>query len=56
MTRIGFRRGAFLRGYMYDFIEEFAPHLTREVVERAVATTEKEDFERLFKDLKLPEY
>ncbi len=56
VTRIGFRRGAFLRGYMYDFIEEFAPHLTREVVERAVATTEKEDFERLFKDLKLPEY
>ncbi|MFZ5594842.1 MAG: HTH-type transcriptional regulator CysB [Pseudomonadota bacterium] len=34
-TRIGFRRGAYLRGYMYAFIELFAPHLTREVVEHA---------------------
>jgi LysR family cys regulon transcriptional activator len=27
-THIGFRRGMFLRGYMYEFIEQFAPHLT----------------------------
>lgn len=33
MTRIGLRRDVYLRGYVYDFIELFAPHLTRSVVE-----------------------
>ena len=32
-TRIGIRRGAYLRRYLYEFIELFAPHLTRTVVE-----------------------
>ncbi len=36
-TRIGIRRGSYLRGYMYAFIELFAPHLTRKVVEAAMA-------------------
>ncbi len=31
-TRIGIRKGMYLRGYMYAFIELFAPHLTREKV------------------------
>lgn len=35
-TRIGIRRGAYLRGYAYDFIRLFAPHLARDVVERAM--------------------
>ncbi len=36
-TRIGLRRNAYLRGYVYSFIELFAPQLTRQIVERAVA-------------------
>ena len=32
-THIGFRRGLFLREYMYEFIATFAPHLTRKVVD-----------------------
>lgn len=32
-THIGLRHGAYLRGYVYEFISLFAPHLTREVVE-----------------------
>ncbi len=32
-THIGFRQGMFLRAYMYDFISEFAPHLTRELID-----------------------
>ena len=56
VTKIGFRRGTFLRGYMYEFIERFAPHLTRDVVERAVATTDREEFDRLFEGLVLPEH
>lgn len=56
VTKIGFRRGAFLRAYMYDFIETFAPHLTREVVDRAVAATRREDFDLLFDDAALPSH
>ena len=35
-TRIGVPRNAYLRGYVYDFIEMFAPHLSRKVVDGAV--------------------
>ena len=37
LTRLAIRRGTWLRGYVYAFIEAFAPPLTRDVVERAVA-------------------
>ena len=35
-TRIGIRRGNYLRGYIYAFLELFAPHLTRKVVDAAL--------------------
>lgn len=35
-TRIGIRRNTYLRGYVYDFIEMFAPHLTRNAVDTAM--------------------
>lgn len=38
LTKLAVRRGAFLRGYVYDFIETFAPSLGRAVVERAMAS------------------
>ena len=38
-TRIAIRRNEYLRGYAYHFIELFAPHLTREVVAKALHTT-----------------
>jgi LysR family cys regulon transcriptional activator len=43
MTRLAFRRGAFLRGYVFGFIETFASPLTREVVEQAIAKASAED-------------
>ena len=36
LTRLAVRRGTWLRGYVYSFIEAFAPTLTREAVERAL--------------------
>jgi LysR family cys regulon transcriptional activator len=36
-TRIGIRRNAYLRGYVFAFIEFFAPALTRRVVEASLA-------------------
>ena len=35
-TRIAIRRNEYVRGYTYHFIELFAPHLTREVVVKAM--------------------
>ena len=35
-TRVAIRKNEYLRGYTYDFIELFAPHLTREVVSKAL--------------------
>lgn len=43
-TRIGIRRNAYLRGYVYDFIEMFVPHLTRRVIE-ATMRGEGSDYE-----------
>jgi LysR family cys regulon transcriptional activator len=53
VTKIGFKRGAFLRGYMFDFIRLFAPHLTRERVEAAM-NAPKEEVEQMFASLELP--
>ncbi|WP_435628525.1 HTH-type transcriptional regulator CysB [Candidatus Ferrigenium straubiae] len=35
-TRIAIRKNEYLRGYTYDFIELFAPHLTHEAVAKAM--------------------
>ena len=53
-TKIGFRKGSFLRSYMYDFMERFAPHLTRDVVEKAVALRDPIAIEKSFADFELP--
>lgn len=54
MTKIGFRRGTFLRSYMFDFIERFAPHLNRDLVTRAVLLKNNTEIEALFADIELP--
>ncbi len=56
VTKIGFRRGALLRAYMYDFVELFAPHLTRERVDAACAAKSKEEVDSLFERVCLPEH
>lgn len=53
-TMIGCRRGTFLRGYMYEFMELFAPHLTREVVEEAFSKSSRAELEELFSSIDLP--
>ncbi len=44
-TRLGIKRNAYLRRYTYEFIEFFAPHLPRSVVERAVRGEEGSRYE-----------
>ncbi len=54
ITHIGFRRGTFLRRYMYDFIQWFAPHLDRQQVDAAAACATRKEREQLFTDVDLP--
>jgi LysR family cys regulon transcriptional activator len=54
ITHIGFRKGTFLRRYMYDFIGWFAPHLDQDQVDAAVACTTRADREALFAETELP--
>lgn len=40
VTNVGIRRGKYLRGYMYAFLEMFAAHLTRHKVDEAMGQDE----------------
>ncbi|GGA74059.1 LysR family transcriptional regulator CysB [Neiella marina] len=53
-TNICFRKGTFMRGYMYDFIERFASHLNRDLVDQAIAANSPEEMDALFSDIELP--
>jgi LysR family cys regulon transcriptional activator len=41
-THIGFRRGMFLRQYMYEFMHTFASHLNQEVVDEIASINDSE--------------
>ena len=55
-TKLGFRKGTFLRGYMYDFIEQFASHLTKELIDEAIARPTRAEIDELFSSVELPVY
>ena len=54
VTWIGFRRGGLLRKYQLDFMQLFAPHLTRRVIERAAGAATQADVDDLVAGLELP--
>lgn len=56
VTKIGFRRGTFLRGFMFEFIEKFAPHLKKEIVNEAFNRHSKMELDELFSHIELPNY
>lgn len=56
ITKIGFRRGTFLRGFMYEFMENFAPHLTRSMVDEAYSCSSRLELDELFQHVRLPTY
>ena len=56
ITSIGVRRGTYLRGYMYEFIEAFAPHLTSSVVQNVMALPSKDAQMHYFHTLNIPVY
>lgn len=52
-TKIGIRRGTFMRGYMYDFLQGFAEHLDRDLVDAALAAGPRHEH-ALFDGIELP--
>jgi len=56
MTKIGIRSNTFIRGYMYDFIQSFAPHLTKEIVSEAMSLANRSEVDALFDGIQLPHY
>ncbi|MCB1649235.1 MAG: HTH-type transcriptional regulator CysB [Pseudomonadales bacterium] len=53
-TRIGVRRGAYLRRYMRDFATMFAPLLTDERIGRALACSSQAEVDQLFAAESIP--
>ena len=49
-TWAGFRRGVLLRGYIYDFLQMLAPHLTQRQVQAAENADTQEEVDREFAD------
>jgi LysR family transcriptional regulator, cys regulon transcriptional activator len=56
VTKIGFRRGCFMRAYMLDFITLFAPHLSRDVIQKALELRTKEEIDKLIPESGLPSF
>ena len=54
VTHIGFRRGTFLRRYMLDLIQSFAPHLDSRTVGQAQECATGAERETFFADIELP--
>ncbi|TCP92223.1 LysR family cys regulon transcriptional activator [Cricetibacter osteomyelitidis] len=52
-TKIAFKHSAFLRSYMYDFINYFSSHLTRSMVEKAERMRDNTAVQRLFDNVEL---
>ena len=48
VSRFGLRQDSILPGYLYDFIELFAPHLERELVEKAISGCNAAEVSELF--------
>jgi LysR family cys regulon transcriptional activator len=54
VTWIGFRRGGLLRKYQLDFMQLFAPQLTRRLIERAAHAATQVEVDSITQDLELP--
>ena len=53
ITRIGIRRGTFMRAYMYDLLQRFAGHLDRDRVDAALEAGPRNETS-LFDEVVLP--
>ena len=48
------QRGTLLRGFMYDFLQMLAPHLSPRLVQSAEKSESQEEVEKDFATIKIP--
>jgi LysR family cys regulon transcriptional activator len=53
-TWVGFRRGVLLRGFMYEFLQMLAPHLSQRLVQTAENADNQDGIDREFAAVKIP--
>ena len=53
-TWVGFRRGTLLRNFAYDFMQLFGPHLTHQLIDRAIEARDGDGQSELFRKISLP--
>jgi LysR family transcriptional regulator, cys regulon transcriptional activator len=53
-TWAGFRRGVLLRGFMVDFLQMLAPHLTARQVQLAENAASQDEVDKVFAGVKIP--
>ena len=54
LTSLGFRKSTYLREYMLDFVQRFAPHLSRNLIQQAVKSNYNAEVKALFNQVDLP--
>ena len=55
IAQIGLKKESFLRSFMYDFIQNIAPHLTNEVLNKAMSCQGKTEMNLFLDNLDVPE-
>jgi LysR family cys regulon transcriptional activator len=53
-TWVGFRRGTLLRNFAYEFMQLFGPHLSRQLIDRAIDARDGDGASELFRKISLP--
>ena len=53
-TWVGFRRGTLLRNFAYEFMQLFGPHLSRQLIDRAIEARDGDGQSELFRKISLP--
>lgn len=53
-TKVVLRRDVYLRGFLFDFIEMVAPHLTADLINAAMEKRERKEMDELFENIELP--
>jgi LysR family cys regulon transcriptional activator len=51
---LGFRRGSLLTGYMYEFIQQLAPHVSLEIIQHSEVVQNQEELERILQGIRVP--
>ncbi|MCG5500225.1 HTH-type transcriptional regulator CysB [Ectothiorhodospira lacustris] len=56
VTRVGFRKGVYLRRFMCHFMELIAPHAGEDTIHEALNARTQESVDRIFEGMTLPEH